>query len=334
MTTTLTDSLERPLRDLRISLTDRCNFRCSYCMPAETFGKGYRFLPRKELLSFEEITRVVGLLQELGLQKVRLTGGEPLLRHDCSTLVGMLARPGLDLAMTSNGLLLPRHAEQLKRQGLQRVTVSLDSLRDEVFQRINDVGVPVSHVLEGIRAAEEAGLGPVKINMVVKRGLNEEDLLPLAEHCRETGRTLRFIEFMDVGNSNGWNRESVVPSAEILERLQKRWPLEAVGAAYRGEVARRWKYRDGAGEIGLISSVSQAFCGDCTRLRLSAEGVLYTCLFATRGSNLKTPLRAGADDGKLRELLQGLWSRRSDRYSERRGSAGQGQRIEMSYIGG
>ncbi len=330
------DSLSRPLRDLRISVTDRCNFRCVYCMPREIFGRDYQFLDRTELLTFEEITRLARVFADLGVSKIRLTGGEPLVRRDIEQLVAMLAGiPGLDLTMTTNGSLLPSKAGGLRRAGLQRVTVSLDSLDDRVFGTMNDVDFPVASVLDGIRAAAEAGLAPVKVNMVVKRGVNDDGLLPMAEYFRGTGHILRFIEYMDVGQTNGWRMDDVVPAAEIVRRIDERFPLEPVQAAYRGEVARRWRYRDGQGEIGLIASVSQAFCRDCTRARLSAEGQLFTCLFASQGHDLRAVLRQGASDADLAEHIRRLWSVRSDRYSEIRSAETSGlSRIEMSYIGG
>ena len=330
------DTLRRPLRDLRISVTDRCNFRCVYCMPKEVFGRDYPFLPRSELLTFEEIERLSRIFVSQGVQKIRLTGGEPLLRRDLETLVGMLARiPGLDLTLTTNGALLPQKAQALARAGLERITVSLDSLDDTTFRRMNDVDFPVDRVLAGIEAAQAAGLHPVKVNVVVKRGLNEDDVLPLARAFRGTGVVLRFIEFMDVGATNGWRLEDVVPAAEIVGRIGAELPLEPLEPSYRGEVARRYRYRDGSGEIGVIASVTQPFCGDCTRARISAEGTLYTCLFASRGHDLRGLLRAGSSDEELTEAVSGIWRGRTDRYSElRTAETAALPRVEMSYIGG
>ncbi len=332
------DALGRRLRDLRISVTDRCNFRCTYCMPREVFGRSYRFLPRADLLSFEEIARIAAIFAAAGVRKLRITGGEPLLRRDLDRLVAMLrAIDGIeDIALTTNGSLLPRHAERLAAAGLDRVTVSLDSLDDDVFMRMNDAAYPVAGVLAGIEAAAAAGLAPVKVNMVVKRGLNDGDVVAMAEHFRGSGHVLRFIEYMDVGASNGWRMDEVVPASEIVAAIGERWPLEPLAPAYGGEVAARYRYRDGGGEIGVIASVTQPFCGSCTRARLSAEGRLYTCLFASHGHDLREPLRAGADDEQLAALVTGVWRRRGDRYSEIRGAATarrQG-RVEMSHIGG
>jgi len=342
--TGVTDRRNRALRDLRISVTDRCNFRCVYCMPKEIFGRDYQFMEREELLSFEEITRLATIGVGLGVTKLRLTGGEPLLRRGIEDLVERLAElrtpdgRALDLALTTNGSALPVKAEALKAAGLTRVTVSLDSLDDERFQAINDVRFPVARVLDGIRAAQEAGLGPVKVNAVIKRSENDADVLELAEHFRGSGCTLRFIEFMDVGASNGWALDEVVPSDEIVARIEAVYPLEPLEATSPGETARRYRYLDGAGEIGLISSVTHAFCGDCTRARLSADGQLFTCLFATDGFDLRELLRSGASDDEVADALTGVWNRRDDRYSEIRSSEttelrGR-QRIEMSYIGG
>jgi cyclic pyranopterin phosphate synthase len=331
------DRLGRQLRDLRISVTDRCNFRCRYCMPREAFGRDHRFLPREELLTFEEISRLVRVFLPLGVRKVRLTGGEPLVRRELEKLVEMLAAIGgvEDLTMTTNGSLLPGRADALRRAGLRRVTVSLDSLDDAVFREMNDVGMPVARVLEGIAAAERAGLSPIKVNAVVKRGVNDGGMAELARHFRGTGHVVRFIEYMDVGHTNGWRLDDVVPAAEIVERIDAVFPLEPVGPAYRGEVARRYRYRDGAGEIGVIASVTQPFCGDCTRARLSAEGMLYTCLFATGGHDLKTALRGGASDAQLARIVAAVWGGREDRYSEIRSAATEDpRRVEMSYIGG
>jgi len=325
----------RPVRDLRISVTDRCNFRCSYCMPKSVFGQGYRFMDRKELLSFEEIERVARAFVRLGVEKIRLTGGEPLLRREVEGLVARLATiDGLDLTLTTNASLLARKARVLKDAGLNRVNVSLDSLDDATFRAMNDVDFPVARVLEGIEAASEAGL-PVKVNAVVKRGVNDDGIVELARHFRGSPHTVRFIEFMDVGTTNGWRLDDVVPAAEIVERIDAVFPLEPVDAAYRGEVAQRWRYRDGAGEVGVISSVTQPFCGDCTRSRISAEGKLYTCLFAARGTDLRALIRSGATDDELAEAIGDVWLRRADRYSEiRTERTRELPRIEMSYIGG
>jgi cyclic pyranopterin phosphate synthase len=334
---TALDTLGRPLRDLRISVTDRCNFRCTYCMPKEVFGIDHAFLPRAEILDFEEIERVVRAAVGLGVRKVRLTGGEPLVRRNLETLVGLLAAvPGIeDLTLTTNASLLAGKAQLLADAGLHRVTVSLDALDDETFMRMNDVGFPVSQVLDGIAAAEAAGLGPIKVNTVIRRGLNEHAVLDLAEHFRGTSTTLRFIEYMDVGHSNGWRLDDVVPAAEIVSRIDARWPLEPVDRDYRGEVAQRYRYRDGAGEIGLISSVTEPFCGDCTRARLSADGHLFTCLFAVTGHDLRAVLRGGASDEQLEEALRIIWTGRSDRYSELRTlDTVDLPKVEMSFIGG
>jgi cyclic pyranopterin phosphate synthase len=329
------DRLGRPLRDLRISVTDRCNFRCTYCMPKSVFGRDYHFMPRRSLLTFEEIERVARAVVALGVRKIRLTGGEPLLRADIEVLVAMLAAtPGLDLTLTTNGSLLPKKAKALRDAGLSRITISLDSLDDATFRGMNDVDFPVARVLEGIDAAADAGL-PVKVNAVVKRGVNDDGIVDLARRFRGTGHTVRFIEFMDVGATNGWRMDDVVPAAEIVRAVDSVFPLEPVEAAYRGEVARRWRYRDGGGEIGVVASVTQPFCGDCTRARISAEGRLYTCLFATRGHDLRAPLRAGAGDAELRDAIAAVWAPRGDRYSELRSAAtAPAERIEMSYIGG
>jgi cyclic pyranopterin phosphate synthase len=333
---TITDSLQRPLRDLRISVTDRCNFRCVYCMPKEVFGRDYRFLDRKELLTFEEIHRLARIFVAHGVEKIRLTGGEPLVRRDLEALIELLAEiPGLDLTLTTNGSLLPQKARALAEAGLGRITVSLDSLDDRVFRTMNDADFPVSRVLEGIEAAAAAGLAPVKVNMVVRRGLNEESILPMARYFRERGHILRFIEYMDVGSTNGWRLDDVVPAAELVATIDAAMPLEPVEPTYRGEVANRWRYQDGSGEIGVIASVTQPFCGDCTRARLSAEGSLYTCLFGMRGHDLRALLRSGASDEKLSETIGRIWSRRTDRYSELRSAETRGlQKVEMSYIGG
>ncbi|MCL4290544.1 MAG: GTP 3',8-cyclase MoaA [Thermoleophilia bacterium] len=330
------DTFSRPLRDLRVSVTDRCNFRCTYCMPREVFGRGYEFLRRDQLLSFEEIVRLARLFASLGVEKIRLTGGEPLLRRDVETLVAMLAAiPGVELTMTTNGSLLPRRAPALASAGLARVTVSLDSLDDATFRAMNDVDFPVGRVLEGIEAAAATGLAPVKVNMVVKRGVNEDSILPMARHFHGTGHILRFIEFMDVGTTNGWRLDDVVPAAEILAAVEAELPLDPVVPNYPGEVARRWRYRDGGGEIGVIASVTRPFCGDCTRARLSAEGRLYTCLFAARGHDLRALLRGGATDRELTDAVTAIWGRRDDRYSEVRSSHTVPlAKVEMSRIGG
>jgi cyclic pyranopterin phosphate synthase len=329
------DTLGRPLRDLRISVTDRCNFRCVYCMPKEVFGRDYRFLERRELLTFEEIERLARSFVAHGVEKIRITGGEPLVRREVERLIGLLsAIPGLDLTLTTNGSLLAEKARALKDAGLRRVTVSLDSLDDEVFTGMNDVDFPVQRVLEGIDAAADAGL-PVKVNMVVKRGVNEDSVLPMARAFRERGHILRFIEYMDVGHSNGWRLDDVVPAAEIVAAIDAELPLETMSPNYPGEVARRWRYRDGSGEIGVIASVTQPFCGDCTRARLSAEGRLYTCLFGLRGHDLRALVRGQASDAELAEEIGRIWSRRTDRYSEIRSeNTADLPKVEMSYIGG
>jgi cyclic pyranopterin phosphate synthase len=331
------DTLGRPMRDLRVSVTDRCNFRCLYCMPKEVFGAQHAFLPRAEILDFEEIARVVEATIPLGVRKIRLTGGEPLVRRNLEALVAVLARiPGVgDLTLTTNGSLLAGRAQALADAGLGRVTVSLDALDDPTFMRMNDVGFPVSRVLDGIAAGEAAGLGPVKINAVIRRDLNEHAVLDLAERFRGTGTTVRFIEYMDVGHTNGWRLDDVLPAAEIVERIDERWPLEPVEPEYRGEVAQRYRYRDGAGEVGVISSVTQPFCGDCSRARLSADGHLYTCLFATSGHDLRVPLRGGATDAELQDAIRAIWVGRDDRYSELRTlQTVELPKVEMSFIGG
>jgi cyclic pyranopterin phosphate synthase len=329
------DAFGRPLRDLRISVTDRCNFRCTYCMPKSVFGHDYRFLDRRELLNFEEITRIARAAVGLGVQKLRLTGGEPLVRRDLEQLIAMLAELGCDLTLTTNASLLPRKAQALKDAGLTRITVSLDAMDDATFRAMNDVDFPVERVLEGIAAARAVGL-PVKVNCVVKRGVNDDQIVPLARYFRESGDTLRFIEFMDVGETNGWRMDDVVTAAEIVARLGAEFPLEPLEPQYRGEVARRWRYLDGRGEVGIIASVSEPFCGDCTRSRLSAEGRLYTCLFAVRGHDLRALIRAGASDEELEEKLAAIWRVRGDRYSELRSRVGADNlpKVEMSYIGG
>jgi cyclic pyranopterin phosphate synthase len=330
------DTLGRPMHDLRVSVTDRCNFRCIYCMPKEVFGRDHAFLPRSDILDFEEIERVVSAAVALGVRKVRLTGGEPLVRRNLETLVAMLAGVGAitDLTLTTNGSLLAAKAHLLAEAGLDRVTVSLDALDDETFTRMNDVGFPVSRVLDGIAAAEAAGLGPIKLNAVIRRGLNEHAVLDLAEHFRGTDTTVRFIEYMDVGHTNGWRMDDVVPAAEVVAAIDARWPIEPVDPDYRGEVAQRYRYRDGAGEIGVITSVTQPFCADCTRARLSADGQLYTCLFATSGHDLRAVLRSGASDADLADALRAIWTRRDDRYSELRTLETVLPKVEMSFIGG
>ncbi len=334
----LTDAFRRPLRDLRISVTDRCNFRCTYCMPREVFGADFQFLPRAELLTFEEIARLAHLFAGHGVRKLRLTGGEPLLRRDLEKLVALLAVvPGIDdIALTTNGsLLTAEKASALHAAGLRRVTVSLDSLDDAVFQSMNDVGFLVARVLQAMDVAEAVGLGPVKIDMVVRRGVNDSSIVPMAERFRGSGRILRLIEYMDVGNYNGWRMDDVVPAAEILDRLNECWPLEPVAANYPGEVATRYRYLDGAGEIGVIASVTRPFCGACTRARLSADGRLYTCLFGAQGHDFREPLRDGASDAELAALLGRVWGSRRDRYSELRSEQTVPLRkVEMSHIGG
>lgn len=330
------DTLGRPLRDLRVSVTDRCNLRCGYCMPADVFGPGYAFLPRAEILTFEEITRVVTIMAGLGLRKVRLTGGEPLLRCELPSLVRMLARVGGidDLALTTNGLLLAPRAEELRRAGLQRVTVSLDALDEETFRRMSATRRSVAEVLESLAAAKHAGLG-VKVNCVVQRGVNEDEVLPLARFCRNEGYTLRFIEFMDVGNHNAWQVSGVVPAAVLRDRLEAAFGLVALEPTWHGEVARRYRYADGAGELGFVASITEPFCRDCNRVRLTADGKLVTCLFAAGGADVRSELRSGADDTALAAFIRGLWEGRSDRYSELRGAAdGMRPKVEMSYVGG
>ncbi|MET0964140.1 MAG: GTP 3',8-cyclase MoaA [Noviherbaspirillum sp.] len=342
----LADTLARPLRDLRISVTDRCNFRCVYCMPKEVFDKDYAFLPHSALLSFEELTRMASLFVAHGVEKIRLTGGEPLLRKNLENLVAMLRAlktpdgRELDLTLTTNGSLLARKAQALKDAGLNRVTVSLDALDDAIFRRMNDVDFSVSDVLRGIDAAHQAGLGPVKVNMVVKGGMNDSEIVPMARHFKGTPTILRFIEYMDVGASNGWKMDEVIPSAEVVRRIAEVMPLEAIGANYAGETAARWRYRDGGGEVGMISSVTQAFCHDCTRARLSTEGKLYTCLFATSGHDLRALLREGRSDAEISTAVAHVWRARGDRYSELRTGSTEGlapagrKKVEMSYIGG
>ena len=333
----LADARGRPLHDLRISVTDRCNFRCVYCMPKDVFGHDYAFLPHDALLTFEEIARIARVFVDLGVAKIRLTGGEPLLRRRVERLVEMLAKlPGdPDLTLTTNGALLARKARVLANAGLKRVTVSLDSLDDATFRAMNDVDFPVASVLEGIEAAKDAGLAPIKINMVVKRGMNDASIVPMAKHFRGSGHIVRFIEYMDVGATNGWRMDDVVPAAEILARIGAEHPVAPIDANYPGEVAERWRYVDGGGEIGVIASVTQAFCRDCSRARLSTEGKVYTCLFASQGHDLRELVRSGASDTALRNAIIAIWRRRADRYSEIRTAQTTGaKRVEMSYIGG
>ena len=331
------DKLARPVRDLRISVTDRCNFRCVYCMPKEVFGKQFEFLHRDQLLTFEEIERLTRVFAAMGVEKLRITGGEPLVRRNVDQLIARLALvPGIrDVTLTTNGSLLARMAGRLAAAGLNRVTVSLDSLDDATFRAMNDVDFPVADVLEGIEAALAAGLGPVKVNMVVKRGVNEHGILAMAERFRGTGVILRFIEYMDVGATNQWQLDEVVPSAEIARAIGARWAIEPVDAAYRGEVAARYRYLDDGGEIGFISSVTEPFCHDCTRARLSAEGKLYTCLFAAGGHDLRELLRSGVSDAQLDESVRAIWTRRTDRYSDLRTAETTSRpKVEMSHIGG
>ncbi|MGE0098371.1 MAG: GTP 3',8-cyclase MoaA [Hydrogenophaga sp.] len=341
----LSDALGRPLRDLRISVTDRCNFRCSYCMPKDIFDKDYPYLPHSSLLTFEEITRVARQFVAHGVQKIRLTGGEPLLRKNLEILIGQLAAlrtvegQPLDITLTTNGSLLARKAAALKAAGLQRVTVSLDGLDDTIFRAMNDVDFPVADVLQGIEAARAAGLGPIKVNMVVKRGTNDHEILPMARHFQGSGIVLRFIEYMDVGATNGWRMDEVLPSREVIQRIHRELPLVQLEPSAPGETAERWGYADGSGEIGVISSVTQAFCRDCNRARLSTEGQLYLCLFASQGHDLRHLIRGGATDEQLASAMAAIWQGRSDRYSELRASLPQDnatgkRRVEMSYIGG
>jgi GTP 3',8-cyclase len=345
----LGDTLGRPLRDLRISVTDRCNFRCSYCMPKEVFDKNYSFLPQTSLLSFEEITRTARLFVAHGVQKIRLTGGEPLLRKHIEVLIGMLSElrtpdgGRLDLTLTTNASVLAKKAQALKDAGLQRITVSLDALDDAIFRRMNDADFPVADVLKGIEAAEAVGLGPIKVNMVVKRGTNDSEIVPMARHFKGTNVVLRFIEYMDVGATNGWRMNEVMPSAQVVARINEVFPLEAIGANALGETAERWRYKDGSGEVGVISSVTQAFCRDCNRARLSTEGKLFLCLFASQGHDLRALLRGEFSDAQVSAAIAHIWQHRGDRYSELRSSgqadigdntnAGE-RRVEMHYIGG
>jgi cyclic pyranopterin phosphate synthase len=341
-----TDTRNRPLRDLRISVTDRCNFRCVYCMPKQIFGKDFAFLPRDELLTFEEITRIAGIAVAHGVEKIRLTGGEPLLRKGLEELVSMLAAlrtptgGEVDIALTTNGSALASKAQSLKNAGLRRVTVSLDSLDDTTFQAMNEVNFPVAKILRGIETAHEVGLGPLKVNMVVKRGRNDQDIVAMARHFKGSPHILRFIEFMDVGTTNGWKIDEVVPSAEIISRINAELPLEEMAPNYVGETSVRWRYRDGSGEIGVISSVTQSFCHSCTRARVSTEGQLFTCLFATQGADLRAPMRDGCSDAELSTVLADIWRERTDHYSElrsamtKKAARGSGKKVEMHYIGG
>ena len=333
---TLIDTLNRPLRDLRISVTDRCNFRCVYCMPKEIFGPDYQFLRRDQILTFEEIERLARIFVSHGVRKIRLTGGEPLVRRDFPQLISMLSTiPDLDLTLTTNGALLARQARALKDAGLKRITVSLDSLDNKIFKSMNDVDFAVESVLEGIEAAASVGLSPIKVNMVVKRGLNEESILPMARFFKEKGHILRFIEYMDVGHSNGWRMDDVVPAAEIIKMINAEMPVEPLDPNYRGEVAERWRYKDGSGEIGVIASVTQAFCSTCNRARLSAEGSLYTCLFAVKGHDFRDMMRNGATDEELSNEVARIWGKRGDRYSELRSENTVSlPKVEMSHIGG
>jgi cyclic pyranopterin phosphate synthase len=340
-TGSLLDARGRPLHDLRISVTDRCNFRCVYCMPKEVFGKDYQYLPHSSLLSFEEILRLATIFVAHGTEKIRLTGGEPLLRKNIEVLIAKLNQlrtpegKKLDITLTTNGSILAKKATQLAQAGLNRITVSLDALDDALFQRMNDAEFPVADVLRSIDVAAEAGLGPIKINMVVKKGVNDHQILPMARYFRHSGHVLRFIEYMDVGASNGWKMDEVLPSEELLELISQEWPLEAIGAHYDGEVAQRWRYADGAGEIGVISSVTQAFCGTCSRARLSTEGKLYLCLFAQQGYDLRALLRGDASDVDIAGAISQVWRQRVDNYSElRTADTPRTPKIEMSYIGG
>jgi cyclic pyranopterin phosphate synthase len=333
----IADTLDRPLRDLRISVTDRCNFRCVYCMPKEVFGRDFQFLPSAQLLTFEEITRLTRIFVDHGVEKIRLTGGEPLVRRDLEKLIAMLSQiEGMrDLTLTTNGSLLVKKAQALRDAGLQRITVSLDSLDNTVFQAMNDVNFPVERVLAGIEAAQAAGLAPIKINMVVKRGMNDHSVVEMARYFHGTGHILRFIEYMDVGSTNGWQMDDVVSAAEIVQMIDAALPIEPVEANYRGEVAQRWRYKDGGGEIGIIASVTQPFCGACTRARLSSEGLLYTCLFGRTGTDFRALLRGGQSDAEIADVVRRVWRTRADRYSELRTQAtARLPKVEMSLIGG
>ena len=348
VTSLLTDTLTRPLRDLRISVTDRCNFRCSYCMPSEVFNKDYAYLPQTSLLSFEEIAQLARIFVAHGVEKIRLTGGEPLLRKNLEVLIEMLAKmttvggKPLDITLTTNASLLAKKAQSLKDAGLQRVTVSLDAMDDTIFRRMNDVDFPVADVLRGIEAANHVGLLPIKINMVVKRGTNDQEIVPMARHFRHSGNVLRFIEYMDVGATNGWRMDEVLPSAQVIERVHAHFPVAAMNANYLGETAERWRYLDGSGEIGVISSVTQAFCGDCNRARLSTEGKLYLCLFASQGHDLRELLRGNFSDAQIASAVGNIWHKRDDQYSQLRAALPADKtlptdgkkRVEMSYIGG
>jgi cyclic pyranopterin phosphate synthase len=333
----LADTRARALRDLRISVTDRCNFRCTYCMPKDVFDAHYEFLPHAEVLSFEEIVRMATIMHSMGTEKIRLTGGEPLLRKDIERLVAMLrgALPGIDLTLTTNGSALKAKARALKDAGLDRITVSLDSLDDATFRAMNDADFPVAKVLEGIEAAAAAGLAPIKVNMVVRRGVNDHQVVDMARHFRGTGHVVRFIEYMDVGSTNGWRMEEVMPSAEVVYHISEDFPIEPIDRSYSGEVAERWRYRDGQGEFGVISSVTHAFCATCTRARLSTDGQLFTCLFAQRGYDLKAMMRGGRSDAEIANAVTAIWERRDDRYSEiRTAETARARKVEMSYIGG
>jgi cyclic pyranopterin phosphate synthase len=342
--TSTKDTRGRPLRDLRISVTDRCNFRCTYCMPKEIFDKDYPYLSHNELLSFEEITRLTTVFASLGVEKIRLTGGEPLLRKNLEVLIEMLAKirtttnQALDLTLTTNGSILRKKAVALKAAGLHRLTISLDGLNDDIFKKMNDVDFPVTDVLDGIAAAQEAGFSNLKVNMVVKKGTNDQEIIGMAKHFKGSGVTLRFIEFMDVGSSNGWDMSQVLPSQEVANRINAVFPIEPIEANYLGEVAQRWRYVDGSGEIGFISSVTQTFCHECTRARISTDGQLYLCLFANEGFDFKTLLRSGRSDLEIANAIMSTWSGRNDHYSEIRGSNTAGskssRKVEMSYIGG
>jgi len=331
------DTRQRLLKDLRISVTDRCNFRCTYCMPKSVYDRDFKFLDRNQLLSFDEINRLVNIFKSLGVEKIRITGGEPLLRKQLEVLIQMLANDSsIDLTLTTNATLLTQKAKILKDAGLKRITVSLDSLDDEIFKLMNDMDVGVAKVLEGIEAAERVGFKPIKINMVVKKGVNDHTVIDMARYFKNSGHIVRFIEFMDVGHTNGWKMDNVVPSRDLVAQINEVFPIEPIEPNYQGEVAERWKYKDGGGEIGFISSVTQAFCSTCTRARLSAEGSIYTCLFATQGTDLRLLLRAGATDEQIADLIRQTWAKRDDNYSEIRTSSNKEERkkIEMSYIGG
>jgi len=339
------DARGRTLRDLRISVTDRCNFRCTYCMPKAIFDQNYPYLSQQELLSFEEITRLSSIFASLGVEKIRLTGGEPLLRKNLEVLIGMLAQvrtldgQSLDLTLTTNGSILRKKAAALKAAGLQRITISLDGLNDEIFKKMNDVDFPVADVLDGILAAREVGFENIKVNMVVKKGINDHEIVPMASHFKNSGVILRFIEYMDVGSSNGWNMTEVLPSKEVITRIHEIFPLEAIQANYSGEVAQRWRYLDGSGEIGFVSSVTQTFCHECTRARISTDGQMYPCLFANQGFDFKTMLRSGRSDLEIANAIMNTWASRDDHYSEIRGSNTANpstgtHKVEMSYIGG